>query len=99
MSNDRDETPRLIIGLAALMFTVTVTALVVLGLWDQNTRTLERLVGPLLTAVIVTGVVGALGKSQNSRLGKIESQTNGKMDERIRENVKAVLDERKDEPK
>lgn len=97
MSKDHDETPRLIIGLAALMFTVTVAALVVLGLWDQNTRTLERLVGPLLTAVIVTGVVGALGKSQSSRLGRIESQTNGELDEKIKQNVKAALDERKDD--
>lgn len=92
-----DETPRLIIGLAALMFTVTVAALVVLGLSDQNTRTLERLVGPLLTAVIVTGVLGVSHKSQNNRLDKIEHQTNGELDARIKRNVRAALDERKDD--
>lgn len=97
MSKDHDDTPRLIIGLAALMFTVTVTALVVLGVYAEDTRTLERLVGPLLTAVIVTGVVGALGKSQSSRLGKIESQTNGELDEKIKRNVKAALEERRDD--
>lgn len=90
-------TAQFIIVLAGLMFTVTVVALVVLGLYDEDTRTLERLVGPLLTAVIVTGVVGALGKSQNSRLDKIEHQTNGELDEKIKRNVKAALDEREDD--
>lgn len=93
MSN-KDDTARLIIGLAALMFTVTVAAFVILATTGRSTGTLERLAGPLLTAVIVTGVVGASHKSQEGRLDKIQHQTNGQMDKRIRDGVNAVLDER-----
>lgn len=92
--HNQDETSRLIIGLAALMFTVTVVAFVVLALFGGDSRTLERIAGPLLTAVIVTGVVGASHKAQESKLDKIQNQTNGMMDKRIRTNVTAALDER-----
>src|SRR5690625_2156493 len=50
-------TARWIIVLAGVMFLGTLAALVVLAVSDTSTATLERLAGPLLTAVIVTGVL------------------------------------------
>lgn len=94
MSSNKDDTARLLIGLAALMFTVTIAAFVILAVSNSSTATLERLAGPLLTAVIVTGVVGASHKSQEGKLDQIQHQTNGRMDKRIRDGVNAVLDER-----
>lgn len=93
MSN-KDDTARLLIGLAALMFTVTIAAFVILAVAGSETATLERLAGPLLTAVIITGVVGASHKSQDSKLEQIQHQTTGQLDKRIRTNVNAALDER-----
>lgn len=91
---ERDTTATMLIKLAGLMFTVTVGAFVALAIAGESTDTLERLAGPLLTAVIITGVVGASHKSQEGRLDTIQQQTNGRMDKRIRDSVNAVLDER-----
>lgn len=94
-SPKRDEsTSRLVIYLAALMFTITMVCFVILAVTGVSTDTLERLVGPLLTGVILTGVVGATHKSQEGRLEKIQHQTNGVLDRRIRDSVNAALDER-----
>lgn len=87
-----------IIALAAVMFVSTLVALVALALSGQDTASIERIVGPLLSSVIVTGVVGALAasqretaKAQGAKLDRIEAQTNGVLDQRIREGAKAAI--------
>lgn len=60
--------------LAALMFVVVVGALVLLTMADKDTEELRRIAGPLLTAVIITGVLGQTTKTTNDRLDHIEKQ-------------------------
>ena len=65
-------TARWIIVLAGVMFLGTLAALVVLATSDTSTATLERLAGPLLTAVIVTGVLGVTHAQTGRRVDDVE---------------------------
>lgn len=65
-------TARWIIVLAGVMFLGTLAALVVLAVSDTSTATLERLAGPLLTAVIVTGVLGVTHAQTGRRVDEVE---------------------------
>ncbi len=93
-----DKTPIYVIKLAGLMFVATLAAMVAMAIAGQDTATIEHLVGPLLSTVIVTGVVGAVTQGQNSKLDqheqkltKIQEQTNGILDARIRRETQAAL--------
>lgn len=94
------DTARLVIVLAGVMFVTTVAGMVTLIVTGNEGGSLERIAGPLLTAVIVTGVLGATTKRQEDRLddqdkalNQITHQTNGVLDKRIRDNAKAALRE------
>ena len=87
-----------ILALAAIMFVATLAALVALAISGQDTASIERIAGPLLSSVVVTGVIGAVAagqretaKSHEAKLDRIEAQTNGVLDERIREGAKAAI--------
>ena len=100
-----DRTPLAIIALAALMFVTSIAALVTLALSGQDTASIERIVGPLLSSVIVTGVIGAVAAGQretakahetrlteqDEKLAKIDAQTNGVLDARMERAVARVL--------
>lgn len=65
-----DKWATLIVKFAGLMFTLSVVGLVVLMVVGKPTDALERLVTPLITAVIVTGVLGlAAGEDRGARKG------------------------------
>lgn len=64
--------PLLLVKLAGVMFVTVTAALVALVLADQDTESVERLAGPLLTAVIITGVLGSATRTTNERLTQIE---------------------------
>ena len=70
----RDAMGMMIVQLAGLMFAVSVVGLVVIVVTDNDTESLERLVGPLLMAVVTTGVVGGATKSTNERLRFMEER-------------------------
>src|SRR5699024_11779725 len=92
--------PTALVWLSGSLFIATMTALVILILNGSETEAVESLAKPLLTGLVLTGVVGAMGKHQGDRLDAqdknlkaIRSQTNGVLDERIREQTKAALRE------
>lgn len=64
--------PLLLVQLAGVMFVTVTAALVALVLADHDTESVERLAGPLLTAVIITGVLGGATRATNDRLAQIE---------------------------
>lgn len=93
-----NDTARLVIILAGVMFVTTVAGMVTLVVTGNDGSSIERIAGPLLTAMIVTGVLGATTKRQEDRLDtqdkqlrKIREQTNGVLDARIKEQTKAAL--------
>lgn len=93
MNRDNPSTTSQLFILAGVMFVVTVAGLVALMGMGRETEALERLVGPLLSAIVVTGVLGGVTKQTNGKLDRIERQTNGVLDARIREGTREALTE------
>lgn len=98
MTTQQASTGTAVVILAGVMFVTSVAGLVALVIAGVDSASLERLVGPLLTAVVITGVLGATNRQQGKRLDeqdtkldKITHQTNGVLDRRIREGTKAAL--------
>lgn len=79
--------------LAGTVFVVSVAALVVLEALERPTVTLVALVTPVIASLLVAGHVSTVTKQQNVAIDKIERQTNGVLDERIRTQVLAALTE------
>lgn len=79
--------------LAGVVFVTSVVALVVLIALDKPVIALVALVTPVVTALLVSGHVSIVTREQNVALGKIERQTNGVLDARMREAVHAALSE------
>ncbi len=92
--------PTALVVLSGVLFVTTITALVALAIAGKETAAVEGVAGPILTGVILTGVVGAVSKTQVDRLDQqdkaldqITHQTNGLLDKRIREQTKSALRE------
>lgn len=66
-----DPLAALIVKLAGLMFVVSVGGLVALSVTDHDTETLERVAVPLLSAVVLSGVLGGALRSGSSRLERL----------------------------
>lgn len=81
---------RLLIFLAGVVFIVSVVALVVLESFGRSTTNLMSLVGPVVAGLLVGGHVSNLTSQQNRSIQKIEAQTNGVLDARIRTQGKAA---------
>ena len=77
-----DPLAALVVKLAGLMFVVSVVGLVALSVTDHDTETLERVAVPLLSAVVLSGVLGGALRSGSSRL------------ERLREDVHRATQQR-----
>lgn len=82
---------RLLIGLAGLVFLTSVIALVILESFGRSTTNLMALVGPVVAGLLVGGHVSNLTSQQNRSIQKIEAQTNGVLDARIRTQGKAAM--------
>lgn len=72
------------------VFAISVAGYVALALKGQATAEYVALVGPVLGAAFLMSKLG----QQDQVLGEIKEQTNGVLDRRIREGVRAALDER-----
>jgi hypothetical protein len=72
------------------IFAISVAGYVTLALKGEATAEYVTLIGPVLGAGYV---VSHLGKQDNV-LGEIKEQTNGVLDQRIKDGVKAALTER-----
>jgi membrane protein implicated in regulation of membrane protease activity len=78
------------LGIAALV----VGGFVVLTLKGSDTGSFVALVAPILGAVFVINHLDHRSDKQDEKLDTITRQTNGVLDERIKEGVKAALAER-----
>jgi hypothetical protein len=76
---------------ALVVFVVSVGALVTLELANRPTTTVMALVGPVVAALFIAGHVNRVTDEQNHTLTKIEKQTNGVLDDRIKTQTKAAL--------
>ena len=92
--------PAGIMWLSGIMFVTTVAAMVALTIAGAETSAIEALAKPLLTGLVLSGVVGAVNATQQTRLDEqdthlkqIRRQTNGVLDQRIREQTKNALRE------
>ena len=73
-----------------IVFTVCVAGYVPLALAGRATAEYVTLIGPVLAVVILKTHLG----QQDETLTKIQEQTNGVLDRRIKDGVKAALAER-----
>jgi hypothetical protein len=80
--------------LAGLVFVVSVAALVTLEVMGKPTTNLMALVSPVVAALFVAGHINRVTAKQNEHIQKIEHQTNGVLDQRIRDGVLAALNAR-----
>lgn len=78
-------------ALAAVVFVITIAAYVVLEVRGRDTSGLIALVTPVLASLYVVARVERRTDAQDSALSRIEAQTNGVLDERIREGTKAAF--------
>lgn len=72
---------RALIVLAGVMFVTLVLGMVVLAVVDADLGSLERIGGPLLTAVIVTGVLGGAHRGTSARLDEMKDGIDKKLDD------------------
>ncbi len=82
----------LIAGL--IIFVTSVAGYVVLTLQHADTSGLVTLVGPILAGAYAVRAVNRRADEQNYVIGQIHENTNGVLDDRIKNGVRAVLDER-----
>ena len=88
---NRSTTPVLI--LSGLVFVVSITAYVVLELYGGDTGGVLTLAGPILAALFVTGTLGREQARIHEKVERVEKQTNGVLDARIREQTAAAIRE------
>ena len=77
-----------------IIYTATLAALVVLTLRHEDTEAVMVLAGPVVAALLVSGQIGVRADRHDDALDRISRQTNGVLDQRIRDGVRAVLDDR-----
>ena len=73
------------------VFLALLAAFVLLTLNHMDTAGLVALGAPVVGALLVTGHVSKVTSEQNATIAKIDKQTNGVMDARIRDGVQTVL--------
>lgn len=81
-------------ALAATVFVVSVVALVILELNGRPTANLMTLVTPVVAALFVVDTINRRTAEQNQAISKIQEQTNGVLDQRIKDGVLAALNAR-----
>ncbi len=84
-------TPTLLAGV--VVFITTAAAFVVLQVTGHPTDKLLTLAGPVVAALLITGRVDKHADDQEHVLTKIQQQTNGVLDKRIKNGAKAALRE------
>lgn len=83
--------PRLQTLAGVVVYVATIAALVVLLMQDRPVDEVMLLAGPVVGALLVSGSVGARLDPVAARVAKIDEQTNGILDQRIAEGVRAAL--------
>lgn len=76
------------------VFALLAAGLVVLTLKDKGTTEYVSLLGPLAAGLLVVQRVEKRSDHQDEQLAQIHHQTNGVLDKRIKDGVRAALDER-----
>lgn len=74
-----------------VVFVASLGALVFLQAKGLGTAELIALAGPVVAALLVTGHVSRVTGEQNQQIERIERQTNGVLDERIKRQTIAAL--------
>lgn len=79
---------------SVVVFALLLAAYVTLTITGHDTGGLVALGAPVLAGLLLAAKVQTLTTQQNDVLAKIDRNTNGALDGRIREGVAAVLDDR-----
>ena len=90
---DPDPLAALIVKLAGLMFVVAVAGLVFLAATDHDTATLERVAVPLLSAVVISGVLGGALAGGSSRLERLREDVHRATQQRTQQETAESDDE------
>ena len=93
MNGDGPTSSRGFVALAGGVFAVSVAALVILELNGRSTTNLMALVAPVVAALFIARRIDHVTTAQNKAIEKIDQQTNGVLDERIKTQTKAALRE------
>lgn len=75
----------------AILYTVTLVAIVVLTIAHERVDQIMVLAGPVVAALLVSGQIGHRSDQQDAALAQITRQTNGVLDSRIRDGVRQAL--------
>ena len=97
MNNAPNPNVKLVAGVALAV--AAVGAYVYLKSHTLDVQELFIFLGPLVTYLLIGSKVEAETNKQNTKLDKIDAQTNGILDKRIKDAVHAVLDERENDGK
>ena len=87
--------PRLQAATGLVVYVTAVIAIVVLAIagHDDNITDVITLAGPVVAALLVIGRISTTHAETSSVLAKINEQTNGILDQRIAEGVRATLEQ------
>jgi hypothetical protein len=84
-ADPRSSTSSALYWLAGVVFVVSVAALVALELAGRPTAALLGLVGPVVSGLVVTAYVGQRVGTVQDKVEKVQQQTNGDLDRRLRQ--------------
>lgn len=90
--NER-QSGRQVTVLSGLVFALSLAALVILEVTGRSTAALMALVGPVIAALFLASHVDRRTNEQNVVIGKIAEQTNGVLDQRIKESTAEAIRE------
>lgn len=76
-----------------ILAVIMVPAYIYMKQNDIDEQGLFYLLGPVVTYMLIGSKVDAVTQDQNTKLDKIQEQTNGVLDKRIRDGVRAALKE------
>ncbi len=74
-----------------LIYLATLVAIVWQEMHGHTPDTIMLLAGPVVAALLVNGRTSRVAADQGAQLAKIEAQTNGILDQRIRDGVRDVI--------
>lgn len=77
-----------------VVYVTSLAGYVVLAIQGEPTAEYVTLVGPVIAAMFVVSHLDRRSDQQDQVLGKIQENTNGVLDRRIKDGVKAALAER-----
>lgn len=77
--------------LSGVVYALALLALVVLEVAGRDTTALLSLVGPVIAALFIAGHVDRVTGEQNEAIGRIERQTNGVLDQRIKDGTAEAI--------